>query len=68
MDYQEDGERCAVNVVSVGTRTNGSLLFVEDEGARPNPGAPGKKRKKIYIPVDEYRDINFIGALAVTTY
>lgn len=34
-----------------------------DEGARPNPGAPStKKRKKIFIPVDEYSDINFMGS------
>jgi hypothetical protein len=34
-----------------------------DEGIRPNPGAPStKKRKKVFIPVDEYSDINFMGS------
>lgn len=32
---------------------------------RPAPGGFGdKKRKKVYIPVDQYPDINFMGELA----
>ncbi|GAB9471450.1 Splicing factor 1 [Globisporangium polare] len=35
-----------------------------DGGARPAPGGFGeKKRKKVYIPVDQYPDINFMGLL-----
>ncbi|TYZ57701.1 hypothetical protein PybrP1_009244 [[Pythium] brassicae (nom. inval.)] len=36
----------------------------EDGGVRPAPGGFGeKKRKKVYIPVDKYPDINFMGLL-----
>uniref|UniRef100_K3X5D6 K Homology domain-containing protein n=1 Tax=Globisporangium ultimum (strain ATCC 200006 / CBS 805.95 / DAOM BR144) TaxID=431595 RepID=K3X5D6_GLOUD len=31
--------------------------------ARPAPGFVEKKRKKVYIPVDKYPDINFMGLL-----
>ncbi|KAL4145950.1 hypothetical protein PRNP1_011823 [Phytophthora ramorum] len=34
-----------------------------DGGARPGPGMGDKKRKKVYIPVDKYPDINFMGLL-----
>lgn len=41
----------------------GTNELVEDGGVRPSPGAFGeKKRKKVYIPVDKYPDINFMGA------
>lgn len=39
------------------------LMTTVDGGARPAPGGFGeKKRKKVYIPVDQYPDINFMGA------
>ncbi|RMX66980.1 hypothetical protein DD238_001650 [Peronospora effusa] len=34
-----------------------------DGGVRPAPGLSDKKRKKVYIPVDRYPDINFMGLL-----
>ncbi|ETK73873.1 hypothetical protein F441_19646 [Phytophthora nicotianae CJ01A1] len=34
-----------------------------DGGVRPAPGMGEKKRKKVYIPVDKYPDINFMGLL-----
>ncbi|KAF4318819.1 hypothetical protein BBO99_00006904 [Phytophthora kernoviae] len=34
-----------------------------DGGVRPAPGLGEKKRKKVYIPVDKYPDINFMGLL-----
>ncbi|KAF4045553.1 KH domain [Phytophthora infestans] len=34
-----------------------------DGGMRPAPGMGEKKRKKVYIPVDKYPDINFMGLL-----
>ncbi|KAE8985550.1 hypothetical protein PF005_g21636 [Phytophthora fragariae] len=34
-----------------------------DGGVRPAPGTGDKKRKKVYIPVDKYPDINFMGLL-----
>ncbi|CAH0516125.1 unnamed protein product [Peronospora belbahrii] len=34
-----------------------------DSGVRPAPGMGEKKRKKVYIPVDKYPDINFMGLL-----
>lgn len=34
-----------------------------DGGVRPAPGMGDKKRKKVYIPVDKYPDINFMGLL-----
>lgn len=38
---------------------------IVDGGVRPAPGGFGeKKRKKVYIPVDQYPDINFMGELA----
>ncbi|CAI5739188.1 unnamed protein product [Hyaloperonospora brassicae] len=40
-----------------------SLRYISDSGARPAPGLGDKKCKKVYIPVDRYPDINFIGLL-----
>lgn len=41
-------------------------VAVDGGAARPAPGAFGeKKRKKVYIPVDKYPDINFMGMLVL---
>ncbi|RLN47786.1 hypothetical protein BBJ28_00003884 [Nothophytophthora sp. Chile5] len=62
---------CHSLVASVGA-TEGLIRFargfcmrfsIVDGGVRPAPGAGDKKRKKVFIPVEKYPDINFMGLL-----
>ncbi|KAF1325595.1 Far upstream element binding protein 3, partial [Globisporangium splendens] len=45
------------------TPSNGGGKASDGGAARPAPGFVEKKRKKVYIPVDKYPDINFMGLL-----